>query len=138
MSITTPTSASVGQAENGQNYNFALTSLTFLFFIWGFITCLNEILIPHLKNVFDLNYTQAMLIQFCFFGAYFLVSIPAGFLVKKAGYQRGIVIGLIIATIGCLLFYPAASMTLGIPYFFVEKLHTYVAEDTLQSAGARV
>ncbi|MFN6970808.1 MAG: sugar MFS transporter [Rheinheimera sp.] len=110
MSITTPTSASVGQAENGQNYNFALTSLTFLFFIWGFITCLNDILIPHLKNVFDLNYTEAMLIQFCFFGAYFLVSIPAGYLVKKAGYQRGIVIGLIIAAAGCLLFYPAASV----------------------------
>lgn len=110
MSITTPTSASVGQAENGQNYHFALTSLTFLFFIWGFITCLNDILIPHLKNVFDLNYTEAMLIQFCFFGAYFLVSIPAGYLVKKAGYQRGIVIGLIIAAAGCLLFYPAASV----------------------------
>lgn len=110
MSITTPTSASVGQADHGQNYNFALTSLTFLFFIWGFITCLNDILIPHLKNVFDLNYTEAMLIQFCFFGAYFLVSIPAGYLVKKAGYQRGIVIGLIIAAAGCLLFYPAASV----------------------------
>ena len=110
MSITTPTSASVGQADQGQNYNFALTSLTFLFFIWGFITCLNDILIPHLKNVFDLNYTQAMLIQFCFFGAYFLVSIPAGYLVKKAGYQRGIVIGLLIAAAGCLLFYPAASV----------------------------
>lgn len=110
MSVTTPTSASAAQGEAGQNYHFALTSLTFLFFIWGFITCLNDILIPHLKNVFDLNYTQAMLIQFCFFGAYFLVSIPAGFLVKKAGYQRGIVIGLIIAAIGCLLFYPAASL----------------------------
>ncbi|MBU2224851.1 MAG: sugar MFS transporter [Gammaproteobacteria bacterium] len=118
MSITTPTSASVGQAESGQNYNFALTSLTFLFFIWGFITCLNDILIPHLKNVFDLNYTQAMLIQFCFFGAYFLVSIPAGYLVKKAGYQRGIVIGLLIAAAGCLLFYPAASVQV-YPLFLV-------------------
>ena len=110
MSITTPTSASVGQTDSGQNYNFALTSLTFLFFIWGFITCLNDILIPHLKNVFELNYTQAMLIQFCFFGAYFLVSIPAGYLVKKVGYQRGMVIGLLIAAVGCLLFYPAASV----------------------------
>jgi MFS transporter, FHS family, L-fucose permease len=118
MSITTPTSASVGQTDNGQNYNFALTSLTFLFFIWGFITCLNDILIPHLKNVFDLNYTQAMLIQFCFFGAYFLVSIPAGYLVKKAGYQRGIVIGLLIAAVGCLLFYPAASVQ-AYPLFLV-------------------
>lgn len=110
MSVTTPTSANTAQGEAGQNYHFALTSLTFLFFIWGFITCLNDILIPHLKNVFDLNYTQAMLIQFCFFGAYFLVSIPAGLLVRKAGYQRGIVIGLIIAATGCLLFYPAAAM----------------------------
>jgi len=109
MSITTPTSASVAQADSGQNYNFALTSLTFLFFIWGFITCLNDILIPHLKNVFDLTYLQASLIQFCFFGAYFLVSIPAGWIIKRIGYQRGSVIGLLIASIGCLLFYPAAT-----------------------------
>ncbi|WP_226960846.1 sugar MFS transporter [Thalassotalea sp. LPB0316] len=78
--------------------------------MWGFITCLNDILIPHLKAVFDLSYTQAMLIQFCFFGAYFLVSLPAGKLVKSVGYQKGIVIGLIIAACGCLGFYPAASM----------------------------
>ena len=109
MSVTTPNSAQLSQGATGQNHYFALSSLTFLFFIWGFITCLNDILIPHLKNVFDLNYTQAMLIQFCFFGAYFLVSIPAGYLVKKAGYQRGIVIGLLIAAVGCLMFYPAAQ-----------------------------
>lgn len=109
MSVTTPSSAPLSQGATGQNHYFALSSLTFLFFIWGFITCLNDILIPHLKNVFDLNYTQAMLIQFCFFGAYFLVSIPAGYLVKKAGYQRGIVIGLLIAAVGCLMFYPAAD-----------------------------
>lgn len=99
---------SVSGADNG-NYRFALVSLTSLFFMWGFITCLNDILIPHLKAVFSLNYTQAMLIQFCFFGAYFLVSIPAGQLVKRLGYQKGIVTGLVIASIGCLLFYPAAS-----------------------------
>ena len=92
------------------NYNFALTSLTTLFFMWGFITCLNDILIPHLKAVFDLTYSQAMLIQFCFFGAYFLVSIPAGSIVKKLGFQKGIVLGLIIAALGCFGFYPAASM----------------------------
>lgn len=92
------------------NYNFALISLTSLFFMWGFITCLNDILIPHLKNVFDLSYSQAMLIQFCFFGAYFLVSMPAGVVVKKIGYQKGIVLGLLIASIGCGLFYPAASL----------------------------
>ena len=97
------------QSQSG-NYGFALTSLTSLFFMWGFITCLNDILIPHLKGVFDLSYSQAMLVQFCFFGAYFIVSLPGGAIVKKLGYQKGIVLGLIIAAIGCLGFYPAASM----------------------------
>jgi len=92
------------------NFTFALTSLTSLFFMWGFITCLNDILIPHLKGVFDLSYSQAMLVQFCFFGAYFLVSLPAGVIVKKLGYQKGIVAGLVVAAFGCLCFYPAASM----------------------------
>ncbi|MEH6396956.1 sugar MFS transporter [Pseudoalteromonas sp.] len=101
-------------AENEQSQQpmskqtFALTSLTTLFFMWGFITCLNDILIPYLKGMFSLNYTQAMLIQFCFFGAYFVMSIPAGKLVSKIGYQFGIVVGLIVAAIGCALFYPAA------------------------------
>ena len=95
--------------QSDKNYSFALYSLTSLFFMWGFITCLNDILIPHLKGVFDLSYAQAMLVQFCFFGAYFLVSLPSGKLVKALGFQKGIVIGLTIAAIGCLLFYPAAS-----------------------------
>jgi FHS family L-fucose permease-like MFS transporter len=95
--------------EKSKDYRFALTSLTTLFFLWGFITCLNDILIPHLKAVFDLTYGQAMLIQFCFFGAYFLVSIPASKIVSAHGFQKGIVIGLIVAAIGCAMFYPAAS-----------------------------
>jgi len=90
-------------------YLGSLTILTSLFFIWGFITCLNDILIPHLKAVFTLNYTQAMLVQFCFFTAYFIVSVPSGYLVEKIGYKGGIISGLSIAGIGCLLFYPAAS-----------------------------
>lgn len=92
-----------------KNYTFPLISLTTLFFMWGFITCLNDILIPHLKGVFSLTYTQAMLIQFCFFGAYFIVSLPAGMLVKKVGYKAGIVTGLVIASVGCAMFYPAAQ-----------------------------
>jgi len=103
-------SISFAGKESGGDYRFALTSLTTLFFMWGFITCLNDILIPHLKGVFDLSYSQAMLVQFCFFGAYFIVSLPAGFIVKKLGYQRGIVLGLVIAALGCLGFYPAAAM----------------------------
>ena len=97
-------------SEQAPNYTFALTSLTTLFFMWGFITCLNDILIPHLKGVFDLSYSQAMLVQFCFFGAYFLVSVPSGYLIKRVGYQKGIVLGLVIAAIGCALFYPAAAV----------------------------
>jgi FHS family L-fucose permease-like MFS transporter len=107
---STETFNQMGQVDDNTNYTFALTSLTSLFFMWGFITCLNDILIPHLKGVFDLSYSQAMLVQFCFFGAYFIVSLPAGILVKKLGYQKGIVVGLIIAAIGCLCFYPAASL----------------------------
>lgn len=100
------------QSQNYQdkNYGFALTSLTTLFFMWGFITCLNDILIPHLKAVFNLTYVQAMLVQFCFFGAYFLMSLPSGYIVKKLGYKKGIVVGLLIAALGCILFYPAAAM----------------------------
>lgn len=95
--------------DGTSNYTFALVSLTSLFFMWGFITCLNDILIPHLKTAFSLSYTKAMLIQFCFFGAYFVVSMPAGWLIKKIGYQMGIVTGLAIASGGCFLFLPAAS-----------------------------
>ncbi len=100
----------VNDVPQNSNFGFALTSLTSLFFMWGFITCLNDILIPHLKGVFDLSYSQAMLVQFCFFGAYFLVSLPAGTIVKKLGYQKGIVLGLVITAVGCLCFYPAALM----------------------------
>jgi len=92
------------------NQTPALAVLTSLFFIWGFITCLNDILIPHLKAVFTLNYTQAMLVQFCFFAAYFVMSLPSGYLVEKLGYRRGIVVGLAVAASGCLLFYPAAGL----------------------------
>ena len=77
--------------------------------MWGFLTCLNDIIIPHLKAVFELNYAQAMMIQFAFFTAYFVVSLPAGAVVKRVGYKTGIIIGLLVAACGCLLFYPAAG-----------------------------
>ncbi len=95
--------------QTDKNYGPALVVLTSLFFMWGLITSLNDILIPHLKSVFTLNYTQVMLIQFSFFTAYAIISLPAGILVEKIGYKNGIVIGLITAGIGCILFYPAAG-----------------------------
>jgi len=78
--------------------------------MWGFVTVLNDILVPHLKGVFDLNYTQTMLIQFTFFSAYFLVSLPASWILSRLGYQRTIVAGLLIMGCGALLFIPAAGI----------------------------
>jgi MFS transporter, FHS family, L-fucose permease len=100
------------------NYRFPLTVLTSLFFIWGFITCLNDILIPHLINIFDLSNTEGMLVQFVFFTAYAVMSMPSGFLVGKIGYKKGIVTGLIVAALGALLFYPAAGMR-SYPFFLL-------------------
>lgn len=99
-------------SNSGQQPSYlpALVVLTSLFFMWGFITSLNDILIPHLKAIFTLSYVQAMLIQFSFFGAYFVMSVPSGYLVEKLGYRRGIIIGLSTAGVACLGFYPAASM----------------------------
>ncbi|MGH8530519.1 MAG: sugar MFS transporter [Nevskiales bacterium] len=86
-----------------------LAGVVALFFIWGGITSLNDVLIPKLKDLFRLSYAQAMLIQFAFFTAYAVVSLPAGGLVARLGYGRGIVAGLSIMGLGCLLFVPAAS-----------------------------
>jgi MFS transporter, FHS family, L-fucose permease len=80
-----------------------------LFFIFGGITSLNDIIIPKLKELFTLNYTQAMLVQFCFFAAYAVVGIPGARLVKKIGYMRGAVAGLVTMMVGCLLFIPASQ-----------------------------
>lgn len=98
------------QIQKEKNYLPELTILTSLFFMWGFLTCLNDILIPHLQNVFELNYFQSMLVQFTFFLAYFIVSLPSGKLVEKVGYKKGIVIGLLTAGLGTLIFYPAAGL----------------------------
>ncbi|MEI6055983.1 MAG: sugar MFS transporter [Lentisphaerota bacterium] len=108
-----PSSSSATMAATGgeqKNYQFALSVLITLFFMWGFLTCLNDIIIPHLKSLFTLSYAQAMLIQFAFFMAYFIVSIPAGLMVKKVGYKNGIVIGLTIMAIACFMFIPSAKM----------------------------
>ncbi len=80
-----------------------------LFFIFGGITSLNDIIIPKLKDLFTLNYTQAMLVQFCFFAAYAIVGIPGAQLVKRVGYMRGAVVGLLAMMLGCLLFIPASA-----------------------------
>lgn len=110
-----PTPDISGTALRGERYTdypTAMGVLTTIFFMWGFLTCLNDILIPHLKSIFQLNYAQAMLVQFTFFGAYFLMGMPAGRLVAALGYKKGIVVGLAIAGLGALGFWPAASLHL--------------------------
>lgn len=92
------------------SFKTAFIFVTSLFFLWGFITVLVDSLIPRIRELFTLTYFQAGLVQFAFFGAYFVLSIPAGFLLSKIGYKKGIVLGLITMALGCLLFYPAASL----------------------------
>lgn len=107
-SIPQGASTQHSSVDTGNN-TVPLIIITILFFMWGLLTSMNDVLIPHLKSVYTLSYTQAMLVQFCFFGAYFVISLPAGALIKKLGYQNGAVAGLIIAASGCALFYPAAT-----------------------------
>jgi FHS family L-fucose permease-like MFS transporter len=102
-------------AQTGARRNTGtLVIITVLFFMWGLLTSLNDVLIPHLKAVYTLTYVQAMLVQFCFFGAYFIVSIPAGALIRRIGYQSGVVAGLTIAALGCAMFYPASTSGYGV------------------------
>src|SRR2546427_12942395 len=107
---TSPEPAQGGSAISAtQNYTRPLAIVTTLFFMWGFLTCLNDILVPHLKSVFDLSYARVMLIQFAFFSAYFLFSVPWARFVNRIVYQRTMVVGLLTMACGEFLFLPAAS-----------------------------
>lgn len=115
MAISTTQDIPVSDTPQHKSYLVPLAFLTMLFFMWGFITALNDVLIPHLQNVFSLNNVQALLVQFAFFIAYFVVSlvyfvyaIKKGDLLVKFGYQNGLVTGLLVMAIGCLLFWPSA------------------------------
>ena len=92
-----------------KSYRSSFILLTTLFFLWGFITVLVDSLVPRLRELFTLSYAQAILVQFAFFGAYFVLSVPASYILSKIGYKRGIILGLLTMALGCLLFYPAAS-----------------------------
>src|ERR1700744_2904286 len=95
-------------SDHPSNYR-AMAMVTTLFFMWGFLTSLNDILVPHLKSIFELNYTRVMLINFAFFGSYFLFAIPAGLVIEKIGYKKTMVAGLLVMALGALLFVPAAN-----------------------------
>ena len=95
--------------STNKSYRSAFIFLTSLFFLWGFITVLVDSLIPRLKDVFEMSYAKTVLVQFAFFVAFFVFSLPAGYLLSKIGYKKGIVLGLLTMAAGCLLFYPAAE-----------------------------
>ncbi len=116
----TPVSSSSGSSStaNGQNYRGPFSIMTVLFFMWGFMTVFNDILIPRFKEAFTLNYFQAMLVQLAFFGAYFIgsliyffISAKTGDPIARMGYKNGVVIGLLIAAAGSAIFWPAATLT---------------------------
>src|SRR5277367_5062690 len=95
-------------SDHPSNYR-AMAMVTTLFFMWGSLTALNDILVPHLKSIFELNYTRVMLINSAFFGSYFVFAIPAGKLIEKIGYKKTMVVGLLVMAAGALLFVPAAN-----------------------------
>jgi MFS transporter, FHS family, L-fucose permease len=113
--VSTPASSAT------QDYRRPLAIVTSLFFMWGFLTCLNDILVPHLKSIFDLGFAQVMLVQFSFFSAYFLFSVPWSKIVGAIGYQKSMVVGLLTMAVGALLFVPAAS-TVSYPLFLAALL----------------
>jgi FHS family L-fucose permease-like MFS transporter len=99
----------IAVASTNPDYSRPLAIVTTLFFMWGFLTCLNDILVPHLKSIFDLSYARVMLVQFAFFSAFFLFSVPWSKVVNRIGYQRTMVVGLLTMALGAFLFLPAAS-----------------------------
>lgn len=106
------------QSSSNQSYRGAMSMVTALFFIWGFLTALNDILVPHLKAIFELNYAEVMLINSAFFGAYFVFALPSGRLLEWVGYKKAMIIGLITMAVGALLFIPAADVP-SFPLFLV-------------------
>ena len=109
--VASPMSETVrGRADATHNYRPALTLLATLFFMWGFITVINNTLLPHLRSVFELNYTQTTLIESVWFIAYFVASIPSAMLIRRIGYKKSIVYGLLAMAAGALMMVPAAKI----------------------------
>lgn len=118
MAITSVNSSTLVAAEPTSGARSALAMVMTLFFLWGFITCLNDILIPHLKSVFTLSYAEVMLVQTFFFSAYFVFALPSGKVIDWIGYKWTMVSGLLIMAIGALCFIPAASVP-SFPLFLI-------------------
>ncbi len=109
--------AAAADAETSRTYRTAFAVITFVFFMWGLVTVMNDVLIPFLKKIFELNRSQSMLVQFTFFGAYFIgsviyfvISVFWGDPMSKMGYKKGLLLGLIVSALACAGFYPAAAV----------------------------
>lgn len=109
MALPSSSSSSSLKTQQVKGYLFPFILVTSLFFFWGFVHNLDPILIPHLRKAFTLNFLQSSLVDFSVFIAYFVMALPAGFIMRKYGYKSGIILGLLLFGLGCLLFIPAAN-----------------------------
>src|SRR5947209_10485254 len=134
MAITNVSKSPVVVAGSAGSNTGAMAMVTTLFFMWGFLTCLNDILIPHLKSIFDLNYAEVMPVQFAFFSAYVVFSFPSGKSIDFFGYKKAMVAGLVTMGIGAFMFVPAAA----VPSFrlFLAALITLAAGMTILQTSA--
>ncbi|MGH7940822.1 MAG: sugar MFS transporter [Limisphaerales bacterium] len=142
IDATTPgATTTASPTVNGQTFRGPFAIMTVLFFMWGFMTVFNDILIPRFKEAFTLNYTEAMLVQFAFFGAYFIgslayfwISASFGDPIAKMGYKNGVIIGLLLSALGSGLFWPAATLV-SYPLFLVGLFIVGVGFAMLQIAA---
>jgi len=131
MAITNVSKTNISVTGAGTSNAGAMAIVTTLFFMWGFVTCLNDILIPHLKAIFDLNYAESMFVQFAFFSGYFVFAVPAGKVIEWIGYKRTMVAGLLTMALGAVLFLPAASVP-AFPFFLAAFVVVAVGMTALQ------
>lgn len=121
----------INASRLGNPYGLALALLSFVFFSWGFLTSLNSVLIPHLQQVFNLSYTQSMLIQAIFSSSPLLVSLPVASLMKSTGYKNALLAGLVMVVLGALIFYPA-TVIFSFPLVLVAVFITALGVAALQ------
>jgi FHS family L-fucose permease-like MFS transporter len=135
MALGSASGQTVSVSESGSaHYGRALAIVTTLFFMWGFLTSLNDTLIPHLMQIFDLSYTKGMLVQLAFFGSYFIFALPSGKLIEAIGYKRTMVVGLAVMALGVFLFLPAATIA-SYPLFLTAQIVLAAGVTALQVAA---
>lgn len=134
MSITTPKSSTMVAPNASSSYTAALAVVTTLFFMWGSLTSLNDVLIPYAQHVFKIKLDASMLIQTAFFSAYFVFSIPSAKIIDWIGYKRAIIVGLLTMVVACLVFYPAARIP-SFPFFLVALIILATGITILQVAA---